>query len=95
MFSKSEIMTAAWAAFRSLSAADLEKMGQHRRRIRFNNCLRTAWEKAKRLAMPAPVKSAAARIRETLAVLENKSRLRSADFNHIAALQAELRAIAS
>lgn len=95
-YDRAAIMTAAWAAHRSIGAS-LTKMTKAGRAMRFANCLRRAWELAKiaaRRAAPAVALSHAENLRRAILALECKDRLFHADFIRLDALRAELRAVA-
>lgn len=95
-YDRKAIMTAAWAAHRSIGAG-LAKMTKAGRAQRFAYCLRDAWERAKiaaRRAAPAAPLSEAEGLRRAILVLECKDRLFHADLIRLDVLRAELRAAA-
>lgn len=90
---RAKIMTAAWAAFRSVAPKDLARLGRRGRAMRFANCLRNAWAAAKfaaRSAVAVVVKRTAEVIRRDILSIECKDRLSFADWAELRALSAEL-----
>jgi hypothetical protein len=90
---RTKIMTAAWAAFRSVAPASLARLGRRGRAMRFANCLRNVWAAAKfaaRSAVAVVVERTAALIRREILSIECKDRLSLEDWNALRALSAEL-----
>ena len=90
-YNRAEIMRDAWAQYRGLGVDRLAAMGVRGRRIRFANCLRQAWDRAKAKVRAQRQESPVETLRLRILHLECKSRLFPADFAELARMNAELR----
>ena len=92
-FDRAQIMTAAWAAHRSLPAGTLVGMSKRDRQCRFKNCLRNAWRDAKTAAQEPVEQSPIDRLKAQIQSLENTDTLGQEGIAELRKLEAKLVAL--